>query len=93
MAEVAVMTPARPRPFGKATATAARAGTLLFVLLGLWGLWEGYRWLWMETGWTKPFVVDSTTLPHLHDIVGALLESPQEGGPLLIDLLLDSALF
>jgi NitT/TauT family transport system permease protein len=62
-------------------------------MIALWGLWEGYRWLWMETGWTRPFVVDSTTMPHLHDIVGALFESPQEGGPLLIDLLLDSALF
>ncbi len=93
MTEVAVTTPARPRPFDKAVALTTRVATLLFVLLALWGLWEGYRWLWMETGWTKPFVVDDTTLPHLHDIVGALFESPQVGGPLLIDLLLDSALF
>ncbi len=53
-------------------AVLTRAGTLLLVLLALWGLWEGYRWLWIETGWTKPFVVNDTTLPHLHDIVGAL---------------------
>jgi NitT/TauT family transport system permease protein len=76
-----------------AASVAARIGTLVLVLLALWGLWEGYRWLWSETGWTKPFVVDGTTMPHLHDIVGALFESPQEGGPLLIDLLFDSALF
>ena len=78
------MTPTRSRSLGKATALSARLGTLALVLLAFWGLWEGYRWLWMETGWTRPFVVDGTTLPHLHDIVGALFESPQEGGPLLI---------
>ncbi|CAN5665689.1 MAG: ABC transporter permease [Gaiellaceae bacterium] len=93
MSDVAAMTPPRSRTFGKAGALAMRVGTLALVLVALWGLWEGYRWLWMETGWTKPFVVDDTTLPHLHDIVGALFESPQVGGPLLIDLLLDSALF
>ncbi len=65
----------------------------MLVLLGLWALWEGYRRLWIETGWTRPFVVDSTTMPHLHDIVGALFEPTREGGPLLVDLLLDAALF
>ncbi len=93
MSEAAALIPPRPRTFGSAGAVAARVGTLALVLAALWGFWEGYRWLWMETGWTRPFVVDETTLPHLHDIVGALFESPQEGGPLLIDLLLDSALF
>jgi NitT/TauT family transport system permease protein len=91
--EAAAMTPARPGPLGKVTALGARLGTLALVLLSLWGLWEGYRWLWMEMGWTRPFVVDGTTMPHLHDIVGALFESPQEGGPLLIDLLFHYALF
>ena len=93
MGEVAVTTPARARPRGKTIAALTRAGTLLVVLVALWALWEGYRWLWVETGWTKPFVVNETTLPHLHDIVGALFESPQEGGPLLIDLLFHYALF
>jgi NitT/TauT family transport system permease protein len=90
----AALTPAvRSRPLDKASAAGVRIGTLALVLVTLWGLWEGYRWLWSETGWTRPFVVDSTTMPHLHDIVGALFESPQEGGPLLSDLLLDYALF
>jgi NitT/TauT family transport system permease protein len=91
--EVALARAGPPRQSRAAAAVATRLGTLLAVLLALWGLWEGYRWLWMETGWTRPFVVDSTTMPHLHDIVGALFESPQEGGPLLLDLLLDYALF
>jgi NitT/TauT family transport system permease protein len=64
---------------------------LVFLLLG--ALWEGYRWLWMETGWTRPFPVNRTTMPHLHDIVGALGESPTEGGERLNRLLLDAALF
>jgi NitT/TauT family transport system permease protein len=93
VAEVAAARATPTRQPRWTSVVAIRIGTLALVLLALWGFWEGYRWLWMETGWTKPFVVDSTTMPHLHDIVGALFESPQEGGPLLIDLLFDSALF
>ena len=70
-----------------------RASVLVLVLLGLWALWEGYRRLWIETGWTRPFVVNSTTMPHLHDIVGALFEPIREGEPLLAERLLDAALF
>ncbi len=72
---------------------AARVAVLGLVLLALWALWEGYRWLWIETGWTKPFVVNATTMPHLHDIVGALFEPIREGEPLLVERLLDAALF
>ena len=43
-----------------------RATLFVFVLAGLWGLWEGYRWLWMRERWTWPFVVDDTSLPPLH---------------------------
>jgi NitT/TauT family transport system permease protein len=70
-----------------------RLASLVLVLGGLWLLWEGYRWLWVETGWTRPFPVNDVTMPHLHDIVGAFSERTHEGGPLLIDLLFHSALF
>jgi NitT/TauT family transport system permease protein len=70
-----------------------KLGTMILVLAALWGLWEGYRWTWIHFGFTRPFVVDEVTMPQLHDIVGALFEAPQAGGPLLIDLLFDSALF
>jgi NitT/TauT family transport system permease protein len=70
-----------------------RGGVLLLVLVGLWALWEGYRKLWLETGWTRPFPVNDTTMPHIHDIVGALFDPINEGQPLLIRLLLDAALF
>jgi NitT/TauT family transport system permease protein len=61
------------------------------VLAGLWALWEGYRALWMWTGWTHPFVVDSTTMPHLHSIVAQLFEPVN--GTLLITILWHKALF
>jgi NitT/TauT family transport system permease protein len=63
------------------------------VLAALWGLWEGYRWLWMREGWTWPFVVDDITLPPLQNIFGALFQPARVNGPLLITLLWHSALF
>ena len=69
-----------------------RALTTVAVLLVLWGLWELYRWTWVETGWTWPFPVNDTTLPHLHTIVGALGKHTS-AGPLLITVLLKSAWF
>jgi NitT/TauT family transport system permease protein len=70
-----------------------RVALFLLVLAALWGLWEGYRWLWMHQGWTWPFVVDDTSLPPLQDIFGALFDPARVNGPLLITLLWHSALF
>jgi len=70
----------------------ARVAVLGLVLAGLWALWEGYRKLWEEMGWTRPFPVNATTLPHLHDI-GALFDPIREGEPLLARYMLDAALF
>jgi NitT/TauT family transport system permease protein len=68
---------------------------LLFVLvLGtLWGLWEGYRWLWMREHWTWPFLVDDTAMPHIHAILAQLSEPSRLNGPSLGHVLFDSALF
>ena len=91
----AVAAASRARPFDRwrVRPVALQAGLFLAVLVALWALWEGYRWLWMETGWTRPFVVNSTTMPHLHDIVGALFHPIREGEPLLLERLFDAALF
>ena len=74
---------------------AARVGTSILVLVALWGLWEAYRWLWSHEGWTWPFVVNDTTMPHLHDIFAALWgrASPGGVGPRLITVLVKGALF
>jgi NitT/TauT family transport system permease protein len=86
----------RPR----ARTVAMRRGigrAMLFVLVGaaLWGLWEGYRWLWMHEGWTWPFLVTDTAMPHLHTIFQTLFDHARPGGvgPLLITILVKSALF
>jgi NitT/TauT family transport system permease protein len=94
MGEVAAKGEARHQPRASAaTAALAKVATAVLVLAGLWAFWEAYRWTWMRFDFHRPFVVDETTLPHLHDIVGALFEAPQAGGPLLIDFLFHSALF
>jgi NitT/TauT family transport system permease protein len=70
-----------------------RALLFLVVLATLWGLWEGYRWLWMREHWTWPFVVDDTAMPHIHAILAQLFEPSRLNGPLLIHVLFDSAVF
>jgi NitT/TauT family transport system permease protein len=72
-----------------------RALLFVVVLAVLWGLWEGYRGLWIHEGWTWPFRVDDTTMPHLHDILAALWGSASPGGvgPRLITVLVKGALF
>jgi NitT/TauT family transport system permease protein len=70
-----------------------RIGITVLVLAGVCGLYSGYRWLWIETGWTWPFVVDDITMPSLWSIVERLFESNQPGGPPLIQVLLEAAWF
>src|SRR5215216_2225212 len=95
MAQVAAASPSEERRHrGVAWRDAAtRGATIVLVLAALWGLWEGYKWVWETAGWTWPFVVDDTTMPHLHDIFGAFAEPATGGGPALIHPLLDAAWF
>jgi NitT/TauT family transport system permease protein len=73
---------------------AGRGVQLVLVLGMLWGLWEAYRWLWSTTGWSWPFKVDASTMPHVHQILRALFEHPTSGtGSILIVLLLKAAAF
>jgi NitT/TauT family transport system permease protein len=66
----------------------------LVVFAALWGLWEGYRWLWMREAWSWPFTVDQSTMPHLHDVVRALFRHSSSGtGGRLITQLFHAALF
>jgi NitT/TauT family transport system permease protein len=95
MAQVAAAGPVgERRHWGRSLRTAAvRAGTVVLVLLVMWGLWELYRWIWIQTGWTKPFPVDDITMPHIHTILKALGEPSRVQGPLLITVLLKAAWF
>jgi NitT/TauT family transport system permease protein len=87
---------ASERPVPRSARLRGGGGQLALVLavaLALWGLWEGYRWIWVKTGLTWPFPVNDTTLPHVHTIVQALFVSPQVGGPWLLTTLFHNALF
>ncbi len=93
MAHAAAATPVRSVRRTAAHTGLTRTAAVVAVVAALWGLWEGYRWLWMTADFSWPFVVDDTTMPHVHDIVGTLFEPSRVNGPLLIHVLFDSALF
>src|SRR5437870_8374735 len=94
MATIAAEQPAEHRRGATVRGAAERVGMLVLVLAVLWGFWEGYRWLWIREGWTWPFVVDSTTMPHIHDILQALFRRPTSGtGDILLVQLLHATWF
>jgi len=70
-----------------------RVGLLLVVLAVLWGLWEAVRALGIHFGWTWPFTVDATSMPHIHDMIRALFQHPNTASPLLVVTLLKAAAF
>jgi NitT/TauT family transport system permease protein len=82
----------RPRVDG-VTRSLGKAALFLVVLAVLYGIWEGYRWLGIHFGWTHPFAVNDTTMPHIHDMVNALFQPTRAGGPLLIGILWRASLF
>ena len=78
MTAIAAERPRERRTFRLREAT-WRVLLFVLVLAALWGLWEGYRWLWMREHWTWPFVVDDTSMPHIHDFLRALELPPWRG--------------
>jgi NitT/TauT family transport system permease protein len=73
---------------------AVTVATTALVLTVLVGGWELYRWIWISAGWTWPFVVDDSSMPHVHTIVQALFQQPTSGvGDVLIVQLFHAALF
>jgi NitT/TauT family transport system permease protein len=85
--------PAPPRELPRLGPLVRRLGVTILVLGALWALWELYRWIWISTGWTRPFVVDDLSMPHVHDIVARLWQPIGEEQPLLIRDLVDKAAF
>jgi NitT/TauT family transport system permease protein len=70
-----------------------RVGLVVAGIAVFWALWEGYRWVGETVGITWPFTVDATNMPHIHDMLHALTEPLQPGGPPLIQLEWHWALF
>jgi NitT/TauT family transport system permease protein len=70
-----------------------RVGLVVAGIAVFWALWEGYRWFGETVGITWPFTVDATNMPHIHDMLHALTEPLQPGGPPLIQLEWHWALF
>jgi NitT/TauT family transport system permease protein len=72
---------------------AGRALAVVALALALVGLWELYRWIWSSAGWTWPFVVDSTSMPHVWTILKAFGQPAQVNQPTLAYILFHKALF
>jgi NitT/TauT family transport system permease protein len=72
---------------------ARRALAVVVVLAGLVGFYELYRWIWSSTGWTHPFVVDDTSMPHIWVILHALWQPAQVNQPALGTILFHKSLF
>jgi len=72
---------------------AGRVAAVAAVLVVLVGLWELYRWIWSSAGWTWPFIVDATSMPHVWTILKAFGEPAQVNQPDLWSILLHKALF
>jgi NitT/TauT family transport system permease protein len=70
-----------------------RAALVLAVVALLIGLWELYRWIWTTAGWTWPFVVNDTSMPHVWTILHAFGQPAQVNQPALITILLHKSVF
>jgi NitT/TauT family transport system permease protein len=62
-------------------------------LLALVGFWELYRYVWTSAGWTWPFPVDDTSMPHVWTIAKAFTQPAQVNQPSLAYILLHKAIF
>ena len=61
-----------------------RVGLVLAGIAAFWALWEAYRWIGESLGITWPFPVNETNMPHIHEMLHALTQPLQPGGPPLI---------
>ena len=78
----------------RTTAFAARrAVAVAAVLAFLVGVYELWHWVWATTGWTWPFAVDDTSMPHVWVILHALWQPAQVNQPALGTILFHKSLF
>ena len=94
MSSAAAATLPTRRSFAAPVATGLkRAALVASVLAALVGLWELYHWVWTTTGWTWPFVVNNTSMPHVWTIYHAFGQPAQVNQPALINVLLHKTAF
>jgi NitT/TauT family transport system permease protein len=92
----AAVASALPRQRARRSAIAhglGRAGLVAAVLVAFVGIWELYHWIWASTGWTWPFIVNDTSMPHVWTIFEAFGQPAQINQPALITILLHKTLF
>jgi NitT/TauT family transport system permease protein len=70
-----------------------RAGIVAVAVVALVGLWELYHWIWATAGWTWPFAVNDTSMPHVWTIFKAFGQPAQVNQPSLITVLLHKTAF
>ena len=70
-----------------------RASVVAVAVVALVGLWELYHWVWATAGWTWPFAVNDTSMPHIWTIYKAFGQPAQVNQPSLIDVLLHKTAF
>ena len=82
------------RSFGAPLAAALKRSSLvLAVLVAMVGFWELYHWIWTTTGWSWPFIVNDTSMPHIWTIFKAFGQPAQVNQPALITVLLHKTVF
>ncbi|HZC30598.1 MAG TPA: ABC transporter permease [Gaiellaceae bacterium] len=70
-----------------------RASAVALAVIALVGLWELYHWIWTTAGWTWPFAVNDTSMPHVWTIFKAFGQPAQVNQPSLINVLLHKTAF
>ncbi len=70
-----------------------RAGIVAVAVVALGGLWELCLWIWATAGWTWPFAVNDTSMPHVWTIFKAFGQPAQVNQPSLINVLLHKTAF
>jgi NitT/TauT family transport system permease protein len=70
-----------------------KGAIVVAAIVALLAFWELYRWIWTTTGWTWPFVVDDTSMPHIWTIVKAFGQPAQVNQPALITVLMHKTVF
>jgi NitT/TauT family transport system permease protein len=94
MSHAAAATLPTGRSYGRHVAQGARRAAAVVVLLAaLVGLYELYRLVWSSAGWTRPFLVDDTSMPHVWVILHALWQPAQVNQPALGTILFHKSLF